>query len=93
MYSYVLSSTLGGFDDSTVALDSCRISSVVVVMSGDMEDGGIEGRVVVRMRVVPRTFLLLHLRIGIDTVGVDGPQSILPDDRPCIFLLDYQCAK
>ena len=72
MYSYLLGSTLGGFDDSTVALDSCRIGSVVVVMSGDMEDGGIEGMVVVRMMVVPRTPLLLCLRIGTDTVDVDG---------------------
>ena len=72
MYSYLLGSTLGSSDDSTVALDSCRIGLVVVVMSGDMEDGGIEGRVVVRMRVVLRTLLLLHLRIGTDTVGVDG---------------------
>ena len=85
VYSYLLGSTLGGFDDSTVAFDNCRIGSVVVVMSGDMEDGGIEGRVVVRMRAVPRTFLLLHLRIGIDIVGVDGLQSFFPDDRPCIF--------
>ena len=58
MYSYVLGSTLGGFGGSTVALGNCRIGSVVVVMSGDMEDGGIEGRVVVHMRVVPRTFFL-----------------------------------
>ena len=93
MNSCLLGSTLGGCDDLTVALDSCHSDSVVVAISEDMADGEIEDMVVVRMMVVPRTPLLLHLCIGTDTVGVDELQSFLPDDRPCIFLMEYQCVK
>ena len=94
MNSCLLGSTLDSCTDSTVALDSCHSGSVTGALSGDMTDSGMEDKVVVCMRVVPRTTLLLNPRVGTDTVGVGGLQSFLPDDRPCILLLlEYQCLR